>query len=86
MSRGFGELCLGAASALLWFLCGGEGACPICTPRLLLGGETEAGGTGSCSLGVPEDWEGSREAVRVLLKGFACRRQSAPLGLVFVLP
>lgn len=46
-SRGFGELHLGAASALLWFLCSRVDACPVCTLGLLLSGETEAGGTGS---------------------------------------
>jgi len=80
LSRGFGELGLGAASALL---CGRVGACPICTP-------------GCCRVGKLRQvgwellpWHPLRtgrvaEALRVPLEEFARNGQRAPLEMVLV--
>lgn len=83
VGRGFGELHLEAASALPWLLWARSCLpclCPGWHPGLLPGGETEAGGTGSCSLGIPGGLGGQLWAVWVPLR----RGQSAPLELALV--
>ena len=84
MSRGFGELRLGAASALPWFLCGRVGACPVCTRGCCRVGKLRQAAPGAAPSAPAEDWEGGCEAVRVPPKDFARRGQSAPLELALM--
>lgn len=84
LSTGFRELRLGAVSALPWFICGGVGACPVCTWGCCWVGKLRQAALGAAPSAPAEDWEGGCEAARVLPEEFARRGQSAPPELVLL--